>query len=250
MFLGTPEASGSISSVALRFVGWIHTAGESCDSWLMTFSNKPSLLCNVEQDFPQCSSWKYVSCLATSRPWVNCLQQAISLQKPLELIYLDNAKTCAVPQKRDTQSWSSLEAIGRQMVDTKRPFTEAFVWPTRKGKSVYVNAYIYSHIYIWNPCFEDSKYRVDSSTLEVVVVVLSLALLEGKCGRAGSMVELITYDASDFYGMFFRGWQPPSKEKELASCFVVNRFGGRCICMLQHFGLPSMGETDARTETR
>ena len=46
---------------------------------------------------------------------------------------------------------------------------------------------------------------MDSSTLEVVVVVLSLALLEGKCGRAGSMVELITYDASDFYGMFFRG---------------------------------------------
>ena len=51
----------------------------------------------------------------------------------------------------------------------------------------------------------DGEYRVDSSTLEVVVVVLSLALLEGKCGRAGSMVELITYDASDFYGMFFRG---------------------------------------------
>ena len=151
MFLGTPEASGSISSVALRFVGWIHTAGESCDSWLMTFSNKPSLLCNVEQDFPQCSSWKYVSCLATSRPWVNCLQQAISLQKPLELIYLDNAKTCAVPQKRDTQSWSSLEAIGRRMADTKRPFT-ASRWSirlTNTQRKVSVCEYIYEILVLW-----------------------------------------------------------------------------------------------------
>ena len=35
----------------------------------------------------------------------------------------------------------------------------------------------------------DGEYRVDSSTLEVVVVV---TLLDGKCGRAGSMVELYT----------------------------------------------------------
>ena len=36
----------------------------------------------------------------------------------------------------------------------------------------------------------DGENGVDSSTLEVAVVVLSLVLLEGECGCAGSMVEL------------------------------------------------------------
>ena len=60
--------------------------------------------------------------------------------------------------KRET-SLSSFEAIVRRMAYTKRPFSASrrSIRLTNTQRKVTVREYVCIYIYIWNPCFEDSK---------------------------------------------------------------------------------------------